>query len=263
MGDVLFVYLLVGACVGLLAGLFGIGGGLIFVPVLLYLFERDGISVAVSMHLAVGTSLATIVLSGTASAWAHHRRGAVLWPIARRLGPALVLGSAVGAALADALSSGVLKTVFGLFVLGVSLQMALELRPVARARGPGAAALWAGGGAIGGISALVGIGGGTLTTPFLLRYATPIHNAVATAAACGVPIALSGALAFVALGWGAAGLPPDSSGYVHWPAVAGLAAGSVVSAPLGARAAHRLRPRVLRCAFAVVLALVGVRMITS
>jgi uncharacterized membrane protein YfcA len=255
------IYLLLGAVAGTLAGLLGVGGGLIIVPVLALLFRHIGIGEALVMHLAIGTSLATIVLTSVSSVRAHHRRGAVQWQLVWRLSPGIVLGALLGAALADALDSFWLSRFFGVFELFVAVQMALGLRPAAHRSLPGAAGMAAAGGVIGSVSAIVGIGGGTLTVPFLGWCNVEMRKAVATSSACGLPIALAGALGFVLTGLDAQGLPAWSSGYVYWPAFLGIVVASMAFAPLGAALAHRLPAAGLKRAFAVLLAVIGVRFV--
>lgn len=251
----------VGAFAGLLAGLFGVGGGLVIVPVLALLFARSGFAPELIMHLAIGTSLATIVLTSLSSVYAHHRRGAVQWPLVGQLAPGILLGAWLGAALADQLASEWLQVIFGVFELLVALQMGLNLR-VSPHRGlPGRVGMGMAGGIIGTLSALVGIGGGTMTVPFLHWCNVAMRHAVATSAACGLPIALAGTAGYIVSGWETPGLPPLSSGYLYWPAFAGIVLASVLFAPLGARLAHSLPSGHLKRVFALFLALLGGRML--
>ena len=256
-------YLLLGGVAGLLAGLLGIGGGLVIVPGLLWLFAAGGVEAARLTQLAVGTSLASIVFTAAVSSAAHHRHGAVLWPVAARLAPGLVLGAALGAGLADRLDSVVLRRVFAVFELLVALQLLLALRPPP-GRGLLAGPAVAGaGGLIGLVSALVGIGGGTLTTPFLLWCRVDLRRAIATSAACGLPIALAGAVAYAVVGLDERGLPAWSSGYVYWPAVLALVPASMAAAPLGARLTHVLPLAWLRRVFALLLVVIGIRLLSG
>jgi len=257
----LIAYFAIGAVAGILAGLMGIGGGIVIVPALYFLFVWQGFADALLMQLAVATSLATIVFTSIASARAHHRRGAVLWPTVFRLGPGIVLGAIAGGLLARYLSSGGLRMFFGLFEIAVALQIGLGAKPPAGRVLPGSLGMNLAGAGIGGLSALLGIGGGTLTVPFLLWCNVVIHQAVATAAACGLPIALAGALTMMAAGWDHPALPDHSLGYVHWPAALAIVAASFLAAPLGARLAHALPVMTLKRVFAVVLALIGLRMV--
>lgn len=258
-----FAYLLTGAIAGLMAGLLGIGGGLVIVPALAFVFASQGFSDATLMHYAVGTSLATIVLTSVSSLRAHHLRGNVLWPAFRNLTPGILLGALAGAWLARHVSSPGLALFFGVFEVLVALQLLTGRQPAAHRSLPGGGGLTAAGGVIGGVSSLLGIGGGTLTVPFLLWNGVDIRKAVGTAAACGLPIAAAGATGFVISGLALGSEQHWSSGFIYWPAVAGIVLASVPLAPLGARLAHILPRHVLQVVFAMVLALVGVKMITS
>lgn len=259
----LWVYLSLGAFAGTLAGLLGVGGGLVIVPALAFAFAAQGFDAAVLMHLAIGTSLATIVMTSLSSVAAHHRRGAVQWPLFRRLMPGIIAGAWLGAALAEMLPGKDLRAVFAAFELLVALQMGLNLRPAARRTPPGAAGLAAAGAVIGAVSAIVGIGGGTLTVPLLVWFDVKVQQAVATSAACGLPIALAGGLGFVIQGWGNSELPAFSSGYLYWPAFLGIVATSMLFAPLGARLAHDLPAATLKRVFAVCLAGLGIGLLLA
>jgi uncharacterized membrane protein YfcA len=231
------------------------------VPVLAMLFAAGELPAELIMHVAIGTSLATIVITSISSTYAHHRHGAVQWRIFWRLSPGIVLGAWFGAAIADVLPTRTLQIVFGVFELAVAAQMAFSILPGARRDLPAATGLGLAGGVIGAVSAVVGIGGGTLTVPFLLWSSVGMRQAVATSAACGLPIALAGATGFMLAGWRHPGLPQWSTGYVYWPAFAGIVTASMLFAPLGARLAHRLPTSVLKKVFAVFLLLLGVRML--
>ncbi len=261
--ETLSLYLLLGVFAGTLAGLLGVGGGLVMVPVLVFIFQGQAqlMGAAVIMHMALGTSLAIIMLTSLSSIRAHHQRGAVLWSVCGRLTPGIVLGALSGAVVADALPDAVLKPVFGIFELLVALQMWLGVRPSMQRSLPDWPGMSVAGWVIGTVSAIVGIGGGTLTVPFLTWCRIGIHNAVATSAACGLPIAVAGTLGFIATGWNETGLPAMSSGYVYWPAFAAVAVTSMLFAPLGARLAHALPADRLKKFFAIFLAILGVRML--
>lgn len=257
----LYLYLAVGALAGVLAGLFGVGGGLVIVPVLAFVFERSGIAPNVLMHLAIGSSLTTIVFTSFASVRAHHRRGAVEWRVVGRLAPGIVTGALLGAVVADWLPSADLRRIFGVFELAVAVQLGLGLKPGPHRSLPGGPGLFAAGGVIGTLSAIVGIGGGTLTVPFLTWNNVSMRNAVATSAACGMPIAVAGAAGFAVAGWGEPALPSASTGYLYWPAIGGVVAASMLLAPLGARLAHTLPGGLLKRLFALFLGGLGIYML--
>lgn len=259
----LLLYLALGAFAGVMAGMLGVGGGLIIVPVLAWIFGRQQVSDTLIMHLAIGTSLASIVVTSISSVRAHHQRGAVLWPAFWRLTPGIVIGAWLGAAVADVLSSAALTKIFAVFVLMVSAQMAFGAKPAPQRELPAAAGMAVTGGVIGALSAIVGIGGGSLTVPFLIWCNIHMRQAVATSAACGLPIALAGALGFIVTGFNAADLPAWSLGYVYGPALIGVAFASMLTAPLGAKLAHTLPTDSLKKVFAVFLAAVGAKMLLS
>lgn len=259
--QVLLFYMVIGAFAGVMAGLLGVGGGLIIVPAMAWTFHLQHISDEVIMHLAIGTSLATIVITSTSSVRAHHRHGAVQWPLFWQLTPGIVIGALLGAVIADALHSRTLQIVFGIFVLVIAVQMAFGAKPPPQRELPGTVGMSIMGGIIGVVSAIVGIGGGSLTVPFLTWCNVKMRNAVATSAACGFPIALGGTTGYVALGWNEPDLPAWSVGYVYLPALLGIALISMWSAPLGAGLAHRLPSLALRRVFAVFLTVVGVTML--
>jgi uncharacterized membrane protein YfcA len=259
--ETLLIYLLVGAFAGLIAGLLGVGGGLIIVPVLVFVFQGQGVSSDVIVHLAIGTSLATIAITSISSMRAHHRHGAVQWPVFRRLAPGIVVGALLGAVIADFLPTKAMRLWFGIFELLVAAQIGFNLMVAPRGHLPGALGTNIAGSVIGAVSAALGIGGGTLTTPFLVWCNISLRQAVATSSACGFPIAIAGVAGFVATGWNKSGLPEWSSGYLYWPAFAGIVISSLLFAPLGAKFTHTLPVVVLRRFFAVFLAVLGVRML--
>ena len=254
-------YILLGSVAGTLAGLLGVGGGLVIVPILVALFQQQGFESDVLTHMAVGTSLATIVFTSISSVRAHHAYGAVQWGIFKQLVTGIVLGSLLGAVVADVIQGPWLQILIGLFALGVAVQMGFEIKPKVRKALPGARGLFASGGLIGGISALFGIGGGSVTVPLLTRFSVPAQQAVATSAACGLPIAIAGSLGFVATGWEHAQLPPWSVGYIYLPAFLGIVLSSMVFAQIGARWAHQVSPSTLKKIFAALLFVIGLRLL--
>lgn len=258
---IILVYLGVGAAAGFLAGLFGIGGGLIIVPALVYCFALQGVSAAVAVQLAVGTSLASIVFTSLSSVWAHHRHGNVDWSVWRLLAPGIAVGVTAGAVVAANLSGESLKLIIGVFALVIAVQMALDIKPKAGRVLPGRGALLGGGLVIGSLSALFGIGGGSLTVPYLTWCNVRIQQAVATSAACGLPIAVVGALSYGVTGWSRSELPEWSTGFVFWPALLAIAVCSTPAARLGANLAQHLPAKILKQSFALFLFLVGAQFI--
>lgn len=252
-----------GAVAGTLAGLLGVGGGIVVVPGLAFLLAGGDVPPDRLMQVAVGTSLATIVVTALSSIRAHHRRGAVRWPVVARMAPGLMLGAVLGALIADALPTRTLAILFGLFLLLVAARLAFDGEPRPHRRLPGTAGLSALAGGIGTISSLFGIGGGTMTVPLLAWCNVPLREAVATSAAGGLPIALAGAAAFALAGSDIGGMPAASSGYLHWPAFIAVAPLSVAFAPLGARLAHTIPVAGLRRGFALFVLVVGVRMLVG
>ncbi|MEA3275729.1 MAG: sulfite exporter TauE/SafE family protein [Pseudomonadota bacterium] len=259
----LAAYLGTGVLSGLLAGLLGLGGGVVVVPALIWLFGQAGFVADWVPHLAVGTSLATIVGTGSASVYAHHQRGAVRWDLFSRLAPWIVLGAWIGSAVAGLLAQDWLQRTFAIFLLFVGLRMLWRRRPASVQGPPGAVGIGLAGTGIGSLSALVGIGGGTLTVPFLMRSGLDMRRAVATSSACGLPIAVAGTLGFIVVGWGREGLPAGSTGFVYWPAVAGILLASVPAAPVGARLAHSLPLKALKRIFAVLLLAVSLKLLAG
>ncbi|CAK0758113.1 putative membrane transporter protein [Azospirillaceae bacterium] len=256
--------LIAGLCAGLIAGLLGVGGGIVVVPVLFQLFTLLDIDPAVRMHLAVGTSLASIVLTSASSLRAHFRRGAVDQHLLWRWAPGVVAGVAAGTILAGAAKGVVLTAVFGVVALLVAAYMTFVSQEARLSeRLPGLAGQSLAAFLIGGFSAMMGIGGGTLTVPTLVLCSYPIRNAVATASAIGAVIALPGALGFVLTGLDVAGRPPLSLGYVSLLGLALIGPTSMLAAPWGAHLAHSISPQRLRAAFALFLALTSARMLSS
>ncbi|MGM0831868.1 sulfite exporter TauE/SafE family protein [Halomonas qinghailakensis] len=256
-------YLLLGSAAGTMAGLFGVGGGLIIVPALVFAFGLQGVAPEITMHLAVGTSLATIVITGASSALGHYRKGSIHKPWFMALLPGLMLGAIGGGFIADNLSGTVLGTLFGVFVLLLATKMVLGLSPKPGSVPPGNAPMAIAGGVVGTISALFGIGGGAMTVPWLSRCGASMTQAVGTSAACGLPIAAVGAITFIVVGWGNPLLPPWATGFVMWPAFIGIVLTSVPFARIGVRLAHVLPANVLRFSFAALLAAVGIRFILA
>lgn len=258
--EIILMYLAVGLIAGLLAGLLGVGGGIVIVPMLVFCFVRQGVQPDLLMHLALGTSLASIMFTSISSFLSHHRRGAVDWSIVKRISPGILLGTFLGAFVAARLSTGFLKAFFCLFLYFIAAQMLLGKKPKAARDLPGGAGMFAMGNLIGVISALVGIGGGSLSVPFMLWCNVAAHRAVGTSAAIGFPIAVAGAVGYLVNGVTTTNLPPYSLGYVYLPALICIVCFSVLTAPLGAKLAHALPVDQLKRVFALFLLAVASKM---
>lgn len=252
-----------GALAGTLAGLLGIGGGIIIVPVLALVFQHQGVANSVLMHVAIGTSLGTIVVTSLSSIRAHQRRGAIQWSVFRYITPGIIVGGFIGAAIADQLRGETLRLAFSVFMLLVALQMALGSAAPAHRTLPGRVGLAFVGLVIGAISTLMGVGGGSMSVPFLTWCNMAVRNAVATSAAIGLPIALSGSVGFVISGWAVPARPAWSVGYLNLPAFLGIVVASTAFAPLGARLAHTIPERALKGVFAAFLAALGIKLLLS
>jgi uncharacterized membrane protein YfcA len=251
--------LLSGAVAGTLAGLLGIGGGIIIVPIVTLLFETQGLAHGLAIKMALGTSLATIIVTAISSIYTHHLKGGVEWKLFKVMAPGVLVGSMIGAWLADIIPGEILYVAFILFMFLVSAQMALS-RVSAHSTLPGNLGLTGFSAGVGTISALMGIGGGSLNVPFLSFCGVPIKRSIATAAAIGLPISISATIGYIVGGMNEPGLPPTSVGYVNLPVFGGVVAASLLFAPLGAIVAHKLPDQLLRRLFAVFLFVLAGRM---
>ena len=245
--------LLMGACAGFLAGLLGIGGGMIMVPFMTMILTAKGFPSDVVVKMAVATSLATICFTSLSSVRAHHKRGAVLWPVARVLAPGILIGSLVGAQIAVAMPTRVLSWVFATFVAYSATQMLIDKKPKPSRTLPGNLGMFGMGNVIGLVSALVGAGGAFISVPFMTWCNVKIHQAVATSAALGFPIALAGTLGYIWAGHNLPAMPDGAVGYLYLPGLVVISMASMTTAPLGARTAHRMDIKPLKRAFAFVL----------
>jgi uncharacterized protein len=260
---VLAELLSLGLIVGFLAGLLGIGGGMIMVPFLNHILLSRGVPADVAVKMAIATAMATIVFTSMSSVRAHHARGTVRWDVVRRLAPAIVVGGLAASLGVFALVKGrVLAGLFGLFIGYTAWRMVRQSDAVAAGHLPGTAGQWSAGGAIGFLSGLVGAGGAFISVPVMNRWGIGLREAVGTAAALGFPIAVANGLGYVIGGWSVADRPALSLGYVWLPGLAIIAAGSMITAPRGAAAAHRWPVARLRRIFAALLAALGLYMLT-
>lgn len=257
----LFGYMVLGAVAGFFAGLLGVGGGAIMVPVLALMFAAQGIPAEHLMHLALGTSMAAIVFTSISSLRAHHRHDAVIWPIVKVITPGIVVGTFAGAQLASLLPTRPLAIIFVIFMSYVAFQMLANIKPKPARKLPGVVGMYAVGSGIGAISALVAIGGGSLSVPFMTWCNIKMHHAIGTSAAIGLPIAVAGTAGYLIGGLRATDLPAASVGYIYLPALAACVVTSMLTAPLGARAAHKLPVTTLKKIFAGVILLLLAKMV--
>jgi uncharacterized membrane protein YfcA len=246
--------LALGTCTGFLAGLLGIGGGMLMVPFMTLILSARGVDAALAVKMAIATSMATILFTSVSSVRAHHQRGAVRWDIVRTLAPGIVLGGLLaGAGVFSLLKGTTLALVFAVFVAFSATQMLLDRKPAPTRQMPGTAGSLGAGGVIGFISGLVGAGGGFISVPFMSWCNVAMHNAVATSAALGFPIALANTVGYVVGGWSMPSPLPGALGYLWLPGLAIIATASVTTAPLGARTAHAMNIRQLKKVFACTL----------
>lgn len=265
-------YLATGVVAGLLAGLFGIGGGLVIVPALIYVFTVQNVPEAALTHICIGTSLATIIVTSISSLRSHNSRGAVNWQVWKRMAPGLIIGSLIGAGIASVIHGKPLQAIIGVGAFLVGLKMlfmknkTLEDNDLTKLPSPvGQTSV---GGIIGMVSAIFGIGGGTLTVPILSHYGLKIQHAVGTSAACGLPIAVSGAIGFLGFGQFVdvavrEALPQGVFGFIHIYAFVCVSLASFFTARVGAKLAHKLPAATLKKAFAVLMLIVGLKLAVS
>ncbi|SFI34375.1 sulfite exporter TauE/SafE family protein [Nitrosomonas sp. Nm34] len=256
------IYLSLGAGVGFLAGLLGIGGGLVIVPVLAYIFTAQDFPSDRILHLALGTTMATIIFTSLASLRMHHAYGAVNWWVVKYLAPGIILGTMTGSTLAGQLSTQALGIIFVIFIYYAATQMWLNITPTSRHALPGKFGMVAAGSLIGALSSLVAIGGGLLTVPFLSMCNVKLQYAIGTSAAVGFPIALAGTMGYIINGLLLTQPLPDYSlGYVYLPALGWIAAASMLTAPLGAKITHKMKTATLRKIFVILLYFLGTKML--
>ena len=261
MTAILLMYILDGAVAGILAGLMGIGGGVVIVPMLVFCFVRQEIPEALIMHMALGTSLASIMFTAVASFRAHQKRDAVHWDVVRKIVIGILTGTFLGSCIAAQLSTRFLKGFFVVFLYYVTIQMLTNRKPKPSRQIPGHAAMFGVGNVIGIVSSLVGIGGGALSVPFMIWRNMTVHHAIGTSAAIGFPIAIGGTIGYIYNGLAVQGLPDFSVGYIYLPALLGIVVTSVLTAPIGVRLAHSLPVNRLKRIFAFLLIVVATRML--
>jgi len=256
---IIMSYLIAGIFAGLTAGLFGVGGGLIVVPILVVAFQWQGFSPEILTHLAIGTSLATIIFTSASSIFSHHQKAAVRWSIFKPMSLGIMLGAVLGVFTVVQLDGPILKKLFGIFAILVALKMLLKVEMASKKTLPGNPVFVFAGVVVAWVSSIFGIGGGTLTVPFLSRYQIEMKQIVGTSAACGLPIAIFATLSNVLIGADIPGLPEWSVGFVYLPALLGIVLTSVLFAKVGANLAHYLPGALLSRLFSVFLMLVGIK----
>jgi uncharacterized membrane protein YfcA len=260
-GTLLAALLAMGLFSGFAAGLLGIGGGMILVPFMTMVFTALRFPPRLIVHMAIATGLATILFTSISSVRAHHRQGAVRWDIVRLFTPGILAGSWIGPWIGKQMNAVAMALFFAMFVAAAATQMLINKKPAGTRQLPGKGGMFAGGGGIGLLSGLVGAGGGFVSIPIMTWFSVRIHQAVATSAALGFPVALAGTLSNIWFGRGEAGLPPHSLGFIYLPALAIIATSSVLMAPLGARTAHRWPVQRLRRVFAYILYALAIYML--
>jgi len=258
-----WAYLAIGAAVGFFAGLLGIGGGMVMVPMLFFVFTSKGFPTEQLMHFALGTAMATVAFTSLSSVRAHHSHGGVDWRVARAMAPGIVAGSLLAALAAGFVPTRPLAVFFTAFMFYASAQMFFASAPAPTRALPGAAGLFSVGAGIGAVSSILAAGGAFLSIPFLVRCNVPLRRAIGTAAANGFPIAVAGTVGYVLHGLCVPHLPAGSLGFVYLPALALIVVASIPLAPLGARLAHRLPVRRLRAVFSVMLLALALRMLAN
>ena len=256
-------YLGIGALVGFAAGLLGIGGGVVMVPLLVLVFRAHEMPAEHVLHLALGTALAAMIFTSIASMRAHHVHGGVEWKIARAMAPGMLSGSFAAAIVAGVIPTRPLAVLFTGFVFYAATSILLDLKPSTTRALPGPAGIFGAGAVIGAISSLLAAGGAFMTIPFLAWCGVPLRRAIGTAAANGLPIAIAGTAGYLIQGWRVPNLPEASLGYVYLPALALVVTTSILAAPVGARVAHRLPVKQLRVLFALLLYVFALRMLVG
>lgn len=259
--ELLFLLLLLGSVVGFMAGLLGIGGGLIVVPALLFLLPIAGITPELSMHLALATSLATIIVTSGSSALNHLKLGNVDMFVVKWLMPGVIVGGFLGSIVAELIPTQYLPKVFGVIVFFLAIQMFLSIKATTSRSMPNAWVTMLCGGGIGVVSSLAGIGGGSLSVPFLNRHGVEMRKAVGSSSVCGCVIAISGMIGFILHGYQVENLPQYSLGYVYLPALVAIASTSILTTRIGARYASQLPTVVLKKIFSIFLMCIAVTML--
>ncbi|MGC9386080.1 MAG: sulfite exporter TauE/SafE family protein [Hydrogenovibrio sp.] len=256
----LLIYVLTGIVAGFFAGLLGIGGGLIIIPILSSVFLHF-LDTPHLVHLAIGTSMATILITAIASTRAHQKHKAIRWDIVKSLTPGILVGGFLGGWISQYFNASMLAQIFAVIEIAIALQMLLNIQPSPNRELPGLVGRTTAGTLIGALSSLVGIGGGALNTPYLVWHNVTVRQAIATSAACSLPVAAAGTLGFLVAGWNATQLPEYATGYIYWPAFFGIVIASFLVVPFGASLTHKLPVHQLKRVFGLLLIGLAIKMI--
>jgi uncharacterized membrane protein YfcA len=255
------LYLLIGIIAGTLSGMLGIGGGLMVIPLLAWLLKLQGVSNVLIMHMAAGTSLSVMIFTTFSSLYGHTKRGVKVWNIYRRLILGIIFGTFLGAIFEHFLHSDILEIIFAIFIFIVAIRMLLALKTKASRTLPGHLGMFGMALVIGGKSGLLGLGGGTITIPFLTYCNVPVRNTIAVSAACGFTIAFIGTISYILTGQHATNLPAWSLGYIYLPAFLGIVLTAPLCAQLGAYFSHKIPKQVLTRILGGVLLILAIKMV--
>lgn len=258
---IILIYLLTGMLAGLIGGMLGLGGGIIIVPIIYYVYAKQGFHPEVLMQMAVTTSLATVLFTALSAGYVHHKKNTVIWSYVFKLAPGIMLGAYLGGVIVDVLPSDFLKIMFGVFEIMVAIQISFGLRPAAKLNTPTVLVLFLIGFFIGIFSTLLGIGGGTLIVPILLFFNMGIRNAVAISSVCGFAVAIVGTIVLIFVGLDNTNIPLHSIGYLYWPATLVIIIATIFSAPIGANLTHYFSVKMLKRFFGAITFIVGLKML--
>lgn len=260
--EILPYYILFGGMVGFLAGLLGVGGAILLVPIMHFTLEKQGVDPSLIHHMAIATTMANILFTSSMATYSHHKRGAVPWKIVAWMVPGIMAGAFAGSFLTGYIPSDPLALAFGIFLIYAGAQTFVDIKPKASRHMPGIPGQLAFGALIGMFSGIMGVGGAAVTVPILLVCGLPVLNTIATSGAFGFPIAIAGCVGYALTAWGHPNLPEYSLGFIYLPALLGFVPTSVLCAPLGVKVSHILPPKILRRGFGVLVLIMAYRMIS-
>ena len=257
----ILLYFLLGTFSGVLAGLFGIGGGIIIIPTFFYVFSFLGFADQILSHMVLGSSLGVIVFSSLSSTFSHNSKGAVNWELIKVVAPSIIIGSGLGGITAGLLESNVLQGLVALFLVVASIQLIFEFPPPAQNPRTNLVGPVIAGGGIGWLSGVFGIGGGIFSVPYFYHRGLKMMNAIGTSAACGIPIALAGSISYIVIGYNNINLPNNSIGFVYLPATIIVGLTSSLTAKFGVHIAHRMKQKKLRIGFAFLVMIMALNLL--